>query len=605
MKSLETLWMRVLAEAGTRCCVCTLRDRKTAAERIEHEGLAFLTITLPSFGKDFQKSLELGKVDRNLFQGFSWQKGLPRFLGGFLDLVFDRGTGVLLTDPSIDAIRSIRQITLLVEKARLPISQWRVDDAIRSYVECEKEVQRCDSERTLADYQKFTRMSHLLFSGVFPHWDRQISRGEITPKHGPGATAEKSSSNRKYSALLWSDRMESLFSAGEFLFPNMRFFLTEDSTPRSDVNFLEPGAEIPVRVITVPKTMKTPRIIAIEPVYVQYMQQALLESFMVLWRRDDILSSLLGFDDQLPNQQMAQRASSDGSLATLDLSEASDRVSNQLVRAMVRNYPYIAGALDVTRSRKADVPGYGVIRLAKFASMGSAVCFPVEAMVFLTVVFLGIEQCLGHMLTRDDIKSFVGQVRIFGDDIIVPSDMAHTVVETLHSFGFAVNTGKSYWNGKFRESCGGDFYDGSDVGIVRVRSEIPTRRQHVEEVIATVSLRNQLYEAGYRETCDWLDDRLASILRGYYPVVQPTSSALGRVHDSQFYQIDRMDPRLHRPLVKAFRVRAQSPLDILENEFALQKFFLKRGFEPLDVRSLERAGRPKRVDIKLGWTTPF
>jgi len=79
MKSLTLLWKVMLRDLGIRCCTSTDRDIKTFADRYEHEGLSFLTITLPRFGKDFQKSLDLGKVDSSLFAGFRRSGGLPYF----------------------------------------------------------------------------------------------------------------------------------------------------------------------------------------------------------------------------------------------------------------------------------------------------------------------------------------------------------------------------------------------------------------------------------------------------------------------------------------------------------------------------------------------
>jgi len=124
-----------------------------------------------------------------------------------------------------------------------------------------------------------------------------------------------------------------------------------------------------------------------------------------------------------------------GNLATLDLSEASDRVSNQHVRLLVKNHRALREAVDATRSRKADVLGK-TIRLAKFASMGSALCFPFEALVFATIVFVGIERELNRQLTQKDIESFYGRVRVYGDDIIVPVEYVESVVRELEALGF-------------------------------------------------------------------------------------------------------------------------------------------------------------------------
>jgi hypothetical protein len=582
-------------------------DGKTIQGRVEHEGLSFLTITLPTFGKDFQKSLDLGYVDRRLFTGFQRKGELPRFLGGFLDRVFDRSSGRLLDVPDIDAILAIRQLSLMFGKMLLPCSDARVEAAMSNYIQCEKEVRFRDGVRRESQVRDFKRMSSLLFRHVFTEADREIFNYRVVPKHGPGATAEKLTSNGKYRLRQWPIRLEEIFPALEMLLPSSSYY-----DELSDVDFLEPGSEIPVRVISVPKTLKTPRVIGIEPAAMQYSQQAILPLMLKGIKGDHLLNSLIGFDDQSPNQELARVGSLTGSLATLDLSEASDRVSNQLVRDMLSPWPHLHAAVDASRSRKADVPGFGVQRLAKFASMGSALCFPIEAMVFTTVIFLGIEESLGRPLRRKDIYAFADEVRVYGDDLIVPVRHVRSVVRALEAFGFLVNTDKSFWSGKFRESCGKEYYAGDDVSIVKVRTMLPTRRRHVSEIISTVSLRNQLYHAGYWDTCRWLDELLSGLLK-HFPVVAPSSSVLGR-HSFLGYETQGYDDALHRPFVKGYVVSATPPVDRLDGVGALLKYFLRTameksgadGYQPVaDEEHLERAGRPHAVNIKLRRACPY
>jgi hypothetical protein len=599
MKSPIVLWNMIADDYAIRCCTDATMDKNNVHCRFKHEGFSFLTITLPNYGKDFQKGLDQGLVDRSLFQGFSWRAGLPRFLGGFLDLVFDRGSGVLLDTPDIDAILAVRQLTLLYSKILLPCSDAREKNAMSSYVQCEKEVRENDRRLLPADLADFERMSSLLFSSVFSKMDRKIYDGDVRPKHGPGATADRFRGNGKYLHRTWTDRLEKIFPAGEFLFPSWSYYDEGNGT-----NHLEPGAEIPVKVISVPKTLKTPRIIAVEPTAMQYAQQGVLEVILESLERSDSLSKLIGFDDQEPNQLLASIGSSDGSLSTLDLSEASDRVSNQLVRAMLRNHPHLHAAVDATRSRKADVPGHGVIRLAKFASMGSALCFPFEAMVFLTLIFLGIEKEQSTHFTKTDINRYLGRVRVYGDDLIVPTDTVHSVVHTLELFGAKVNVAKSFWIGRFRESCGKEYYNGHDVSIVKCRRVFPTHQKHAPEVISLVSLRNQLYLAGCWGTVRWLDSYIRKILK-YFPVVLESSPVLGRT-SFLGYETQRINEHLHAPRVKGFVVSSVLPRDPLDGPGALLKFFLKRGGLPsVDRNHLERAGRPRAVNIKPRWASPF
>jgi hypothetical protein len=577
-------------------------DIKTVQGRVKHEGISFLTISLPSFGKDFQKSLDQGIVDRNSFQGFSWRAGLPQFLGGFLDLVFTRDSGVLLDDPNIDAILAIRQLTLLYSKVLLPCSDAREKDAMRGYIQCEQEVKEHDALMTSEDYSDFIRVSTLLFGNVFSKVNKQLTDGELIPKHGPGATADKLRGNGKYRQTVWTDRLEPYFPSGDYMFPSHSHF----ADAIDDVHYLEPGAEVPVRVISVPKTQKIPRIIAIEPTCMQYAQQAVLEALLHAIESDSIASRFVGFDDQTPNQRMARQGSHDGSLATLDLSEASDRVSNQLVRAMLSRHPELQGAVEACRSRRADVPGHGVIRLAKFASMGSALCFPMEAMVFATLTFLGIEQSLNtRFVKRDELRPYFSQVMVYGDDIIAPAGSVFSVVNSLEHFGARVGSTKSFWIGRFRESCGKEYYDGHDVSVVKFRRLLPTSRKRVPEVLSMVSLRNQLYFAGYWSTTRWLDEKLEVMLK-HYPWVLPESSVVGRNSFLGVYDAGRICEKLHKPLVKGYVVTSRLPSDPLDGPGALLKWFLKRGSQPTaDENHLERAGRPRAVDIKPRWVQPY
>jgi len=511
-------------------------------------------------------------------------------------------------------------------KMKLECSIERQRRSIQRFVKCEQEVREFDSELSVRDLAEFTAMSDLLFGRVFDKVDRDVYYNRLIPKHGPGSTADGLKGNQKFNQSVWTTRLEAVLPAGEYLLPNWRF-----NASLGGVDFLEPGAEVPVKVTLVPKTLKTPRVIAMEPTCMQYMQQALLRSFLEHFVKDDFLTKVIGFDDQAPNQELARSGSLDQRTATLDLSDASDRVSNQLVRAMFHHHPSARAAFDATRSRRATLPDGGVIRLAKFASMGSALCFPVEAMVFTTLIFLGIQRSLNTSLYRRDLNGLSDSVRVYGDDLIVPVDHVHTIVQTLEHFGARVGLDKSFWTGRFRESCGREYFNGHDVSITRVRQGFPTQWQNASEVESLVSLRNQLYMSGYWKTVGWLDDMLRGGLV-HFPVVLSSSSVLGRV-SFLGYQAERLHPSLHSPLVRGYVVKAKPPRDHLEGAGALLKCLLKLDSDawlrdsipwrqsdhpdespgtPLPVNSvevksdhLEYSGRPKSSSMKLGWGSPL
>jgi len=632
VKSLMSLWSLLAEESADRCCTSATRDINTVSSRIEHEGLSFLTITLPDFGKAIQKWLDQGQVGIHPAFRKDRRGRLPLFLGGFFNRVFDHSSGLLLESPCIDSILALRQLTLMFGKMRLACSPARQAAAIRGYLECELDVRRSDADLSDSDIEEFRAMSELLFGQLFERMNRDVYFSRLIPKHGPGSTADRLTSNGKYNQQTWTSRLEKVFPSRSHAIANWRFTHVSD---RMNVN--EPGEELPVRVILVPKTLKTPRVIAMEPACMQYMQQAVYHNFMMNFKRDRLLKKLIGFDDQVPNQELARQGSIDNRTATLDLSEASDRVSNQLVRTMLHRWPFLNAAVDATRSRKADVNGK-TIRLAKYASMGSALCFPMEAMVFTTMIFVGIQRSLNTPLTRKDLGRFSRTVRVYGDDLIVPVDHVPTVVRTLELFGARVGSDKSFWTGKFRESCGKEYYDGHDVSIVRVRHPLPTHRQDATGVQSIVSFRNQLYMSGYWKSCRVLDEYITGLIK-FFPTVLPASPVLGRIC-SLGYVYEGMHPYRHSPLVKGYVVTAKPPSDPLDGDGAMLKCLLKLGnhananpssdmhwLDPgasisgpfgittdatlwaslpqVDGKHLERSGRPQRVDIKLRQSSPI
>lgn len=599
MKSLLKFLRYVLTDVGTWCHVSTIKDYEYILDRVKHEGIAFLAITLPTYGKDFEKSLSDGRINDAAFLSFKKRRGFPLFLGGFLRLVFDPSTGVLVDEPSIDAIKAIRQISLMFAKIKVPCSKEREELALQAYIDCEQELRIVD-QRTSPDLlDDMNRIGNMLFGDLLNSVEKQIYFEGITPKHGPGSTADGLLGNKKYDQIEWPLRIEELFPFSEYVsYSYLNYLLVMGSTV-----FLEPGQERPVEVILVPKTLKTPRIIAREPTAVQYVQQGVLELITEATERIHTPRMLVSSVSQEPNQLLAKEGSFKQNLATLDLSEASDRVSYQHVRALLRTNPFLLECVDACRSRKADVRGHGVIRLAKFASMGSALCFPFEAMVFATAIFIGIERALSRPLTSKDVLALLGKVRVYGDDIIIPVEYVKSVSEIFELFGFKINQHKSFWTGKFRESCGKEYYDGNDVSITRVRTYMPSTRKDASEIISTSSLRNQLFvRGGFERSVAFLDILLGKIIP--YPVVEATSPVIGRLSYMP-YQAERMDPHLQIPLVRGMVVVETKRKNSASGPGAMTKFLLKRGLDPLQEDHLLHSGRPVSVDIKTRWCQPY
>lgn len=601
-KSLTWLLDCMLDESGIRCSTDTHRDKITISRRIKHEGISFLTITLPRFGADFESCLRQGKVDSNSFLGFKKRGPLPVFLQGLVSQVFDPVSGELLTELSKEAILCVRQVCLAHKKVNLPCTEQRIRRAYDKFGEVENELTGLIDRIPEQDLLDFEKVSGILWSDILGKLSEKIESASLVPKHGPGATAEKISGNQKYNLRTWHTRLQEFFPF------DMYGATAPDMVGQLDfwgqVEFVEPGMEPPVRVVAVPKTLKAPRIIAIEPVCMQYIQQAILEAIVPMIESGRYSRGHVNFTDQSINRSFALEASMHREFATMDLSDASDRVHKDLVDLMLCSAPYVGEAIFACRSTRATLPNGKTYHLEKFASMGSALCFPIESMVFFTLCTLSRLRTHNLPLTPRNVFLMSQGVYVYGDDLIVPTDEVLPIADTLETFGLKVNQSKTFGGGNFRESCGMDAYDGVDVTPVYVRSTTPSNRRCAPELVSFVSLANQLYSKGWWATAKRVRAVVESIL-GPLPTVTETSQALGWHTLTQGYSIQRWDPMLHVYKVKAWVAENTKFNDPLEGHGALLKFFLKRGSLPTFEKHLERSVRPGSTCIKSRWVTAY
>lgn len=199
------------------------------------------------------------------------------------------------------------------------------------------------------------------------------------------------------------------------------------------------------RFLTVPKDSTKWRGIAVEPSINVFYQLSIGKLIRSRLRR-------LGLDlnvGQDIHRRLAREASTDGHLATLDLSNASDTICKNLVEFLLP--PTWFSVLNDLRSPKTFFQGRFVL-LEKFSSMGNGFTFELETLIFQALVTACCELELE--------KPFVS---CFGDDIVFPSSSSKAVIAFLQLCGFEVNRRKTFTEGNFRESCGGDFFLGEPV----------------------------------------------------------------------------------------------------------------------------------------------
>jgi len=597
MKSLDIL-LGLLDEAHFKTCASMERDKITILSRYENEGESFLGITLPQFSEWLEESLQQGFVASWIFARFrkrpKRKSVLPCFLHGLTRRVFDEKTGAILAQPDSLSVDVIRKICLWYKKVFEVCDPSRDRKAKETYRSVD------DSLRRLPKFpQEKVFYLNAVCRRFFPKMEsaflKAIDDESILPRHGPGATADKAWANEKYRGRDFYGRWNDILS-----WEHLYGFQTINSAQGQTIS---PRNERPVKVVSVPKTMKTSRIICVEPTAMQYAQQ-LTAARLVKSLRSAGLYHHLNFDDQQPNQEAAYRGSVDGELATIDLSEASDRVSVKLVSAVFRHSPHLLRHLFGCRSTRAVMQDGSLIHLRKYASMGSALTFPVEAVCFLMICIAAV--CderkvfnrLGRVKSREAFEEARKDILVFGDDIIVPANVIVKVKEYLEAFGLKVNSKKTFFQGGFRESCGMDYFNGVLVTPVYLRQHPPSSLRDASKFVSWVHMANRFAKAGWYHTAHRIADHIDKIYK--LPVVQETCAGLGW----HFYR-EGPTPTLRwnkktntsESVVNTLVVSSSKLSDELEGEDRLLFFHLNRGVSEEYLSDPTRS--PKRNSLKL------
>lgn len=448
-----------------RACRLTV---KKVEQRVQKEGLSFLTKTLPRLGKALDKALAQVSNLNAVSLGFKPLRDseLPMFMGEFFKLVLKPDGGVL-PSPCVQAISVLRSILFVLYKYETTYTDKQEQEVISRFEETEKDIKQAAAEveklsgavnrsysirrrtsKTRPTTVEVAREAKILLSNVFASFDPT----DIYPRHGPGAVATKQKLWEKY---LWTNvaaRITDLYPFDAYFCASLGHVCDTNDT------FDRVGTEdSSARVILVQKDSRGPRLISCEPVDFQWVQQGLGRAIVSLVEGHPLTRENVRFTDQEPNRNAALLGSIDGRYSTLDLNEASDRVSLSLVRLLFPEH--ITMYLEACRSLSTVLPDGRTLLLNKYAPMGSCLCFPVLALTVWAVLTAAAPD--GY--TRE-------RIYVYGDDVIVPTAYAVDAIEQLESFGLKVNRDKSCTSGLFRESCGMDAFQGVNVTPVRIRT---------------------------------------------------------------------------------------------------------------------------------------
>lgn len=187
------------------------------------------------------------------------------------------------------------------------------------------------------------------------------------------------------------------------------------------------------RFVSIPKNNETRRPINIEPfcnVVVQKQIGADLRKQLKRIFQVDL--------DTLADTHKVRISNSN--VATIDLKNASDAISLALCKFLLP--PKLFKQLLDARSPYIyeDEQGYHLVN--KISAMGNGFTFELMTLI-LTFVCRELDPT----------------ATVFGDDIIIAKDQARALISFLNDMGFVVNESKSFIDGPFRESCGGNYHD--------------------------------------------------------------------------------------------------------------------------------------------------
>jgi hypothetical protein len=491
------------AKHGSQLDIATLRSR------VQAEGLPFLTVTLPKLGKALDKALSQGTP----FDAEGWEtrpnSKIPKFLGFLFEHVF-ADDGVERTELSFNqyAVGYLRQILYFVYKLEVQFTEEQELETLKSFKDTDSGLPchiPCDNVIVHA---------RNLITSVFGSFDPL----DIVPRHGAGAVATGEKNHEKH-------RFKRFYSAINDVYPYTEYMVFSLDQLAMEPEYLE-SMEFHVtgtaKVVLVPKDSRGPRVISCEPLEYQWMQGGLGSAIMRHLEFNGYTSGRVNFRSQKVNRELALQASKGAHWVTLDMKDASDRVSLALVEVLFQDVPQLLKCLKALRTTATQLPSGEIVQLKKFAPMGSSLCFPIESIVFFALgvgVLMDKQMREGRvrpcaakhaaMQYRNRLLATTRRLRVYGDDIISRLEDYEALLQYFPSVGLRFNPDKCCTHGSFRESCGMDAYKGTCVTPLRMKRVWNiSRNNNSETLISTVCLSNNLYMKGYSRTADYIESAI-------------------------------------------------------------------------------------------------
>jgi len=411
--------------------------------RLTSEGIPFLTLALPRFVAGVLMYLESADPIYLAIPGFSLVGGIPKLFRDELIVITlsDDHTAIA------SALGKVYQVCSFFKKMEPTngITHLQALDALTAYEETEDILPELIEEDALLKYAN--TYAHSIFTG----FDVDC----LYATHGPGSVCDQPIAHKHKFIPHLPDSLSSVVG-----FQDNDHFTSEfwKLGGRDHTDFFRTSSHS--EFLVVPKDARGPRTICREPTARMQFQQGLRRYMESAMDKSDHTRGMINFTDQTKNSTLALENSVTRKYATVDLKDASDRLSLALAYRIFKGLPLFDAMMDA-RSEKVLLPCGDMLHLKKFAPQGSAICFT-------TLSFTCWVLCRSFL---DGVGSDE-KVYVFGDDLVVPSEHYESIVKVLERYGLKVNTNKSFSSSHFRESCGTDAYYGVDITPVKLRRQL-------------------------------------------------------------------------------------------------------------------------------------
>lgn len=498
---------KAIARTDTRDFPETVRELYLCYKSLEKAIIAQDCFALPDNRYRSCDDPHLPRLFTSLYRKFVSSDSRVRPETGFCLSNSDRSRDPNVTSNFALYFQILRQCSLAFSKARDIPAQANEEEQVEQFIRRMKSTYDSNTS-PLTSYlrSQVLAVARSLLRAFFcddlgrvsPMFDQWVSNP--FGRHGSGAVADGSKACGKWAANL-NPRVKDLFAWSKGYLPLCRW---DEELP-------------PSRLCLVPKDPIKNRIICVEPKELMFAQQGLRTIVEALIKQSPLTRSVIRLDDQRFNFFLSKRRSH----ATIDLSDASDMLSLSVMRIILPRE--IFSLITRFRSSRIELPDGQVLESYNaFATMGNALCFPMESLAFWALTLAGIlceELRLGTYTSISEIHWIIYnnpmflirrfKLGIFGDDIIVPCRYFDAVSRALESVGLTVNKGKSCNDTPLRESCGSYWWFDYDVRYVHMSYALELTS------LACASLIDQIkgfVDSGYISTANALASFCSTIM---------------------------------------------------------------------------------------------